>query len=376
MTELFPQDKADRIRRKAKEFGLNLIGFAQALPPLRAEFFVRWLEEGRAGTMTYLNRTAARRCDPRIAFEGARTIIVAGESYYSGMLPDKIRSDPSRGIIASYAWGKDYHIVLTEKLKRLADFVEELFPNAKNICYTDAGPILERDFGEQAGLGFIGKNTMLIAPRMGSFFFLGEILTTAILTETTLQIGQSCGSCTRCLQACPTKALVSPYEMDPRLCVSYLTIEYKGIIPRELRAKIGNRIFGCDDCQIYCPWNERFSVLSQEPGYSGTLERQAPRLDDLARLTKEQFESRFADSAVLRPGWAAFLRNVSVALGNWHHEHAYKPLELLAHFPNPIVRLHAAWALSQTPDDKARRLLKSISENDADDSVRAEAAFV
>jgi epoxyqueuosine reductase len=369
------QDAAQAVIQRAAELGLDRIGFAPASSPPRAEFFRRWLAEGRAGTMTYLNRSAERRSDPQKVLGGARTVIVAGQSYFTEKLPPEVRTDPSRGVIAAYAWGEDYHTVLLEKLKQLAEAITRLCPGTASTCHVDTGPVLERDFAEQAGLGFVGKNTLLIAPRMGSLLFLGEILTTAELPLSPAVHMPSCGSCTRCLAACPTGALISPCVLDARLCISYLTIEYKGIIRRELRGLMGNHIFGCDDCQDCCPWNNRFATVTRERAYYGGRERQAPPLSELAGLTEREFRIRFSGSAVLRAGGAAFLRNAAVALGNWRDEAATEPLSRLSRSPSALVRLHAAWALGQTPGATARKLLEAMAAHDSDSSVREEATW-
>ena len=376
MKALSAQDAAKAVLQQARELGLDRLGFAPASPPPRALFVRQWLAEGRAGTMTYLNRTVERRVDPQKVLRGARTVIVAGQSHFTEKLAPEACSDPSRGVIAAYAWGKDYHDVLLDKLKRLARRIEEVCPGALTACYTDTGPVLERDFAELAGLGFVGKNTLLIAPRMGSLLFLGEILTTAELPTTPAVRMPSCGSCTRCLTACPTGALISPYVLDARLCISYLTIEYKGIIPRELRSRMGNHVFGCDDCQDCCPWNDRLATVTREPAYHCGRERQAPPLSELAGLTEEEFRTRFSGSAVLRAGYACFLRNVAVALGNWRNEAATESLLPLARSSSALVRLHSAWALGQTPGGKARGLLEEMAADDSDSSVREEAARV
>jgi len=375
MKALSSQDAAQAVIQQAAELGLDRVGFAPASPPPRTEFFRRWLSEGRAGTMTYLNRSAERRSDPQKVLGGARTVIVAGQSYFTEKLPPEVRADPSRGVIAAYAWGKDYHEILLDKLKRLAGRIEEVCPDARNVCYTDTGPVLERDFAELAGLGFVGKNTLLIAPRMGSLLFLGEILTTAELPPSPAMHMPSCGSCTRCLAACPTRALISPCVLDARLCVSYLTIEYKGVIPRELRSLMSNHVFGCDDCQDCCPWNDRFATVTREAAYHGSIEQKAPPLSELAGLTEGGFRARFRGSAVLRPGYACFLRNVAVALGNWRNEAAAEALAGLAGCASALVRLHAVWALGQTPGGKAQGILGEMIAHDSDSSVREEAAW-
>jgi len=368
-------DPAAAIAHLARQLNLDIVGFTPVLPPVRADLYLRWLADGRAATMSYLARSAERRADPRQVMPAARTVISLAESYFTGLLPEDARRDPSRGIIAAYAWGRDYHDVLREKLEKIAAFVRDLAPNTQAKCFVDSGPVLEKGIAEQAALGFIGKNTLLISPRIGSMLFLGEIFTTLDLPATSRRPMPTCGTCTRCLEACPTRALLSPYVLDASRCISYLTIEHKGVIPRELRPLIGNHVFGCDDCQNCCPWNERFSSLTHETVYRGGRERQAPPLVELAGMTEPEFRVRFAGSAVLRPGYMAFLRNVAVALGNWRSEGALEPLAGLVRCDSPVVRLHAAWALGRTPGIKARLLLEGVAAQDADTSVRVEAEW-
>ena len=360
------------IETQAKERGFDRLGFAPAAPPARAEFFKNWLAEGKAGTMTYLHRSAERRTDPQRVLPGVRTIISVAQSYFTGKLPVEIRNDPSRGLIASYAWGKDYHDVLLAKLIELAKFVEELAPGHATKSYVDTGHILERDHGARAGLGFIGKNTLLISPQIGSTFFLGEILTTLDLPPSPPVRMPSCGSCTRCLDVCPTHAFPTAYVLDSTLCISYLTIEYRGIIPRQLRAKMSNHIFGCDDCQDCCPWNQRFSKETGEPSYRALLDRQAPRLNELAALTDAQFRERFFGTAVLRTRHSGFLRNVAIALGNWGSEEALESLEGLLRSEDPLVRTHAVWAVAQSRFSRADNILRRLDKKEANENVRAE----
>jgi epoxyqueuosine reductase len=375
MKPLSAQDAAQAVIQQAAELGLDRVGFAPASPPPRAQFIRRWLTEGLAGTMTYLNRSVERRVDPQKVLGGARTVIVAGQSYFSEKLSPDVRRNLSRGVIAAYAWGRDYHTVLLEKLKQLADTITRLCPGTASTCYVDTGPVLERNFAELAGLGFVGKNTLLIAPRMGSLLFLGEILTTAELPLAPAVRMPSCGSCTRCLEACPTGALISPCVLDARLCISYLTIEYRGIIPRELRGLMGNHIFGCDDCQDCCPWNDRFATVTREPAFHGIREQKAPPLSELAGLTEGEFRTRFRGSAVLRSGWVCFLRNAAVALGNWQNEAATESLRRLSRSSSSLIRMHAAWALGQTPGATARKLLEEMAAHDSDAAVREEATW-
>jgi epoxyqueuosine reductase len=365
--------RKEAIIGRAVDLELSLIGFAQAEPPARADFFRAWLADGKAGTMTYLHRSADRRVNPRLIMPDAQTVICVAVPYFSGWLPDAVRNDPARGIISCYAAGPDYHDRLFSRISELAQFVETLVPGTQTKCYADTGPILERDFAERAGLGFIGKNTLLIAPHAGSLLFLGEILTTLSLPPTHLQTMPSCGSCTRCLEVCPTHALPVPYVLDSNLCISYLTIEYKGIIPRELRNKIGNHLFGCDDCQTCCPWTQRFSALTHVSEWKNNTQRQAPLLNDLAYMTEHDLHKRFTGTPVLRAGYIGFLRNVAIALGNWKSESALVGLSYLLNHSSSLVRVHAVWAVGQISCLKSKELLQTATL-DAETAVREEAA--
>jgi epoxyqueuosine reductase len=397
------QNLESAITAKAHAMGLK-IGFASANAPLRIEQYRKWVEEGKAGTMTYLNRSVERRANPELVLPSVKSVISIAQSYFTGGVPTEVKHDPSRGLIASYAWGKDYHDTLLAKLEELAGFIRSVVRDREvagiieTKCYVDTGHILERDFGEAASLGFIGKNTMLIQPDTGSFFFLGEILTTLELEPTPREPMPNCGSCTRCLNVCPTYALPAEYILDSNLCISYLTIEYKGVIARELRSKMGNHIFGCDDCQDCCPWN-RFAgknhppyppasrgedsrrVESPDSTATANLEirrcepfdTKVPKLTDLAMMTEVEFQSRFAGSAVLRAKYEGFMRNVAIALGNWGSEEAIASLEHLSSQESPLIRLHAVWSLGQIKHERSRRLLREMLE-DRDDAVRREAA--
>jgi epoxyqueuosine reductase len=293
----------------------------------------------------------------------AQSIIVVGLNYYTLDLPGEVKNDPSRGLIARYAWGVDYHDVMTPRLEELAQFVQEesrrtsIPMPVETKVYVDTGPVLERDCALRAGLGFIGKNTCLINPRMGSWLFLGVVITDVTLTPTLSprpspnkgeRVG--CGTCTRCLTACPTNAFPAPHVLDARKCISYLTIELKGSIPVELRPLLGNHIFGCDICQDVCPWPTRFATPTKERSfYPIDLDRAAPKLIDLAQLSEEEFKRRFAGTPLLRTKRRGLLRNVAVALGNWGSSEAREALEMLARDPDPIISEHAQWGLSQQP---------------------------
>ncbi|MBK6766576.1 MAG: tRNA epoxyqueuosine(34) reductase QueG [bacterium] len=331
-------------RCRARALGFDLCGVASATNSPREASVRWWLAEGMAGTMTYLNRSVERRVNPGLVLPGVKSIISVGQSYFTGFLPDEVRRDPSRGLIASYAWGDDYHVLMGHALGELAAFVESI-GECKTKAYVDMGPVLEREVAERAGLGFVGKNTLLIHPKMGSQLFLGQILTTLDLSPSSPLCMPSCGSCTRCLDICPTHAFPSAYVLDSRLCISYLTIEYRGSIPLELRGKMGNHVFGCDDCQTCCPWVNRFSTVTRQQAYNNVIERKAPQLTALARLSESEFQVMFSGSPVLRPKYEGFMRNVAVALGNWRSLEARDAIEPLLKHESALVREHAEWAV-------------------------------
>ena len=355
----------ERIKARATELGFDLVGVAPAGVAPHADAYADWVASGMMGEMAYLARDPDRRSDLRRILPDAQCIIVVGLNYYTIDLPDDVKHDPSRGLMARYAWGVDYHDVMTPRLEDLARFVREESRRAGTLravpvetkVYVDTGPVLERDWALLAGLGFIGKNTCLINPRMGSWLFLGVVITDAALTPSPspkMGEGRGCGTCTRCLTACPTNAFPAPHVLDARKCISYLTIELKGSIPVELRPLMGNRIFGCDICQDVCPWPTRFAAPTKERSFYPAqwpsaidLDHAAPRLIDLAQLSEEDFKQRFAGTPILRAKRHGLLRNVAVALGNWGSPEAREALKKLANDPDPLIAEHAAWGLSQ-----------------------------
>jgi epoxyqueuosine reductase len=352
------------IKEKAYDLGFDLIGIAPAERALHAEAYRRWLAQGYAAEMNWLARDPQRREDPRHLFPNARSVVVVGLSYFVLEPPADLWNDPSRGRIARYAWGLDYHDILLPRLRELGDFIEKEAGHPFNQrAYVDTGPVLERDFAAQAGLGFIGKNTLLIQPGLGSYLFLGEILVDLKLEydEPASDGGASCrtgpsgeskrvstcGHCTRCLTICPTHAFPVPYILDSRRCISYLTIEHKGFIPLELRPLLGNWIFGCDVCQEICPWVRRYSRPTRENFLSYAPEQVAPRLVDLMALDGAAFRARFKSSPIQRAKRQGLLRNVAVALGNWGSPEAIPILEQALEDPEPLIREHAAWAIER-----------------------------
>jgi len=331
------------VKRLAAECGFELAGIAPAEPLLAdSERYLDWVNRRFAGAMGYLtDRRATIRTDPRLLLAGARSIISVGK-LYNGPEPYSTEAGGREtGWISRYAWGEDYHQILRRGLEKLA---ERLGPDHEFKICVDTAPLLERSYAREAGLGWIGKNTCLINQEHGSWFFLGEILTSLDI-EPDVPQPDRCGTCTRCIDACPTQAILPDgYELDARRCISYFTIELHGSSPVEMRRGIGRHVFGCDICQDVCPWNREAPVTS-EPAF--VPRHFAPPLEDLAALTEDDFRERFGASPVLRAKYSGFLRNVAIAMGNSGEEKFRRPLEKLAHFPNEIVAEAARWAMER-----------------------------
>lgn len=363
-------DLREQVRAQALALGFELCRFAPAETPVHADALRHWLSEGRAGEMTYLERNADKRCDPQAVLPGAKTVIVLALNYYQGAASEArpsvsvLDANPAKtdapgpesalpaadtvslgapGRIARYAWGDDYHSLLDQKLAELARFLGGL--GGRQKCYVDTGPVLERDHAAAAGIGWQGKSTMLLNSKLGTWFFLAEILTTLEFSAD-LSVPNRCGKCTRCLDACPTGALTSSHQLDARRCISYLTIELKGSIPLELRPLLGNRIYGCDDCLEACPWN-RFAQVSRESTFALPPEIAEMRLRDYLELTEERFRALFRRSPIKRTKRRGLLRNVCVALGNVGTVDDLPSLERACADPEPIIAEHAHWAIAQ-----------------------------
>jgi len=355
------------IRQYALELGFDVCRFTSAVPPESALRFQRWLADGKNGEMAYLQRNAEKRVDPQCVLPGAATIVTLAASYATArscecMIPgrasaqlegadsklDSQRSQRNRptGIVARYARFTDYHQVLEDRLKDLVKYIGRVGGvGARSLGYVDTGPFLERDIAQRAGLGFVGKHTNLINRRLGNWFFIAEVITTLQLQED-LPEKNRCGSCTRCITACPTAAITAPFQLDARRCISYLTIELKGSIPVELRAAIGNRIFGCDDCLVVCPWN-RFARESNLMKQHARPELAEPDLIELLALDDEGFQRCFAGTPILRIRRRGLLRNVCVALGNTGAVAALPALQQAAKEPDTLIAEHARWATEQ-----------------------------
>jgi epoxyqueuosine reductase len=352
----------ERIKQRAIELGFHVVGIGPAGRSRHADAFLRWIESGYAAEMSWMARDPERRMDASLVLPGSAAVIVVGLSYFVGDPPSDLWDDPSRGRIARYAWGRDYHKVMTPMLKDLADFVRtEAGSHTATRFYVDTGPVLERDLAAGAGLGFVGKNTLLIRPGYGSYLLLGEVLTTAELTpdppanddfahweppDGDGRVG-TCGGCRRCLDRCPTGAFPHPYVLDSRRCISYWTIEHRGSIPPAWRPRLENWIFGCDLCQSVCPWVKRIEPPEEPASAAFPPEDCAPPLLELLALDEETFRRRFRGTPVLRAKRRGLLRNVAVALGNWGHPDAAPALKAAAKDPDPLIRSHAGWALAR-----------------------------
>ena len=381
-------DLRNAIREEGFRLGFSAVGFAPPRLPGAGGRFKEWLAGGNHGTMHWMARDPARRSDAASIRSGngdparktERTVIACGLNYYAG---SPASAPPGGGVISQYARGEDYHRVLDSKLRALAAFAEagaveagllsERPPGARRRIPTlvDHGPLLEKAFAERAGLGWVGKHSNVIATRGSSWFFLGEILFPVDLPPDDPHPNH-CGTCTRCMAACPTDAIVEPYVVDSRRCISYLTVELRGPIPVEFRRAIGNRIFGCDDCQDVCPWN-RFAGKAEEPRLAASADGlHTETLVDLLQLTPEEFRARTRRSAIRRAGYAGFLRNVAVALGNGGGPGAFEALEAALDHPEPLVRGHAAWGLAQVDPADARPVLAARLARETDAGVRSE----
>jgi epoxyqueuosine reductase len=347
------------IRRHALELGFDACRFTTAVPPQSAAHFERWLAARQHGEMGYLQRNAHKRVDPRQVLPGAESIICLAASYeVSSLRPERsgqeersgipraLLRSASSGVIARYGRFDDYHEVLGNRLKSLADFVDRLGgTDTRSLWYVDTGPLLERDLAQRAGLGFVGKHTNLISRTLGNWIFLAEILTTLELEPDPPEINR-CGSCARCLDACPTRAITGPFQLDARLCISYLTIELKGPIPVALRPAIGNRIYGCDDCLAVCPWN-RFAREGKLMRQHARPDLEQPDLIEILSLDDAGFRKRFAGTPILRTKRRGLLRNVCVALGNVGDVTALTALQRSTDDSEPLIAEHARWAIEQ-----------------------------
>jgi epoxyqueuosine reductase len=335
------------VKRFGRELGFTKLGVAATKLDADEQHLKRWLERGRHGTMTYMERHGAKRSRPAELVPGTVTVVSARMDYWPAAARDgrATLEDPQLGYVARYALGRDYHKVLRQRLRRLADRIAAHIGPFGYRVFVDSAPVLEKALAREAGLGWIGKHSNLL-DRDGSWFLLGELYTDLPLPPDS-RIGEHCGSCRACIDVCPTKAIVAPYEVDARLCISYLTIELRGPIPEALRPAIGNRIFGCDDCQLHCPWN-KFARPTSVGDFAVRHGLDHSGLIELFAWSEAEWESRTAGSALRRAGYVGWLRNIAVALGNAPADgRVVTALEARADDPSPIVREHVHWALAQ-----------------------------
>jgi epoxyqueuosine reductase len=363
-------EERESLRAEALALGFLQVGFAAADPPRHSRAFLDWLDRDMHGEMGWMARPDAveRRLDPRFALPGCRTLVMVTMSYAPASEPVHPASEPltpgvgsdsgenCRAIVARYAAGRDYHLEFEERLSRLADRLKERWPEAGVKSYVDYGPVLERDHAQRAGLGWVGKNTMLIHPEFGSWTLIGELLTTREIPPDDPFTADRCGTCARCIEACPTGAIVEPRRLDARLCISYLTIELKGPIPVSLRRAIGTRIFGCDICQEVCPWNHGASTGSlPAESWGGPVPPDAMEswAEELLDLSEAEFRSRYDETVFARPGRDGLLRNLCVGLGNGGRPSSMPILLRCFEGESALVREHAAWAIGRLDADRA-----------------------
>lgn len=366
----------DRLKAEARRLGFDLVGIAPAVTPAGYSRLCAWLDDGHAGDMGYMERHRDTRGHPDSVLPNVRSVVMAAMNYYTS------RSDPSLrpglvddatpvGRISTYAWGDDYHKLLRCRLDELFAWVKRETPGCQGRAVVDTAPLLERDFARLAGLGWFGKNTMLLNKRLGSWFFLGALLLDIELKPDPPHETSHCGTCTACLDACPTQAFPEPSVLDARRCISYLTIELRAPIPTELRAPLGDWIFGCDVCQTVCPWNRK-APSSPEPTFQPRPGLDAPALIELLHLTPEQFRARFRGTTLTRPRRSGFLRNVAIALGNSGDSRAVPALSQALSDAEPLVRGAAAWALGRLRTVEALASLRERLRHETDATVRQE----
>ena len=341
-----PPLNAAQIKAHALALGFHLVGIAPAGRLPEADFYRSWLANGYAGEMRYLSAHLEKRENARLLFPPARSVIVCGLSYHAAPMSPVAPENPLQGRIARYAWGADYHTVVKAKLAALLESIRKTAPRPveAQIC-VDTAPLSERVYGKYAGLGWLGKNSCLINQRYGSWFFLGEILLNLDL-ECDAPVADRCGTCTRCLAACPTQALVAPQMLDARRCLSYLTIELKNSIPAEFRKALGNRVFGCDCCQEACPWNHK-AIIPESSAFAARAELCQPDLAWLLTLSAETFNTVFRNNPVKRAKLRGLLRNTAIAIGNSGNPAFISLLANLHEQADPLVQPHIAWALQQ-----------------------------
>lgn len=369
-----PENLAKALKTRARELGFPLVGITSPEPPDHLDVYQRWLDRGHHGEMQYMARPRARtaRADPTFLMPDCRSILVLGALYEPA--PADQPPDRTPGQVAAYAVGDDYHDVLIERLGRLSEYINDITEGeVSSRAYTDSGPILERELAQRAGLGWIGKNTMLINPQVGSYFFLAVLLLSIELPVDEPMRSDHCGSCTRCLEACPTACILPDRTIDASRCISYLTIELHGEIPLDLRKQMDDWIFGCDVCQQVCPWNNRFAESPADPAFQPRSHLEDPDIRSLLRLDTDRYQELLRGSPLKRAKLEGLLRNAAVAAGNSDLAELVPDLAALL-YPghDPAVRGHASWALGQIGGPAAAEHLEQALAVESDAQVRAE----
>lgn len=364
----------DLIQAETQRLGFSLSGVARIAPPSHMATYERWIQAGLHAGMAYLasERALERRANPALILPEAVSLLVVAMRYFS---PDAAPEGPAGealGRVAAYAWGDDYHEVITPRLAELIALLEKHLGRPVTArSYTDTGPILERDFAQMAGMGWSGKNTCFISPKHGSYFLLGESLLDIELEPNSPFNTDQCGSCRRCIEACPTQCIREDRTIESGRCISYLTIENKGPIPPDLRPQIGNWVFGCDICQMVCPWNIRFAKPEGDSALAPRDEVPQPVLRKEIRLTPQEFNRKFRRSPIQRAKRRGYLRNVAVALGNQQDTSSIPDLEhVMDNEPEPLIRAHAAWALGRMRTRRARQALEKAYQQEQEAVVR------
>ncbi len=365
----------DMLQAKAREIGFDVCGVARPkIDPRNQKRLDEFVAGGEYGSMAWMNdpERLPRRRDPEMLWPDVKSVIVLGSNYGPAENPMALLDHPDRAMISVYAKNKDYHDLIKKRLKQLARWLVEQSGGAEQVkVFVDTAPVLEKPLGQASGIGWQGKHTNLVSREFGSWLFLGEVFTTIGFDEATPEVDH-CGSCSKCLSACPTDAFPAPYKLDARKCISYLTIEHDGIIPHEFRKAMGNRIYGCDDCLAACPWN-KFASRTEELAFIPRAELTAPRLADFLELDDEAFRAFFTGSPIKRIGRAKFLRNVLIAAGNSGASNLIARIEGLLEDENALIRASAVWALSQLMTDTAFASLKGTRATlESDPTVQAE----
>ncbi|VAX33011.1 Epoxyqueuosine reductase [hydrothermal vent metagenome] len=365
------QDTVEKVRaieQTATDLGFDGFGISGPDLPKAADRYKRWLAHEYEGKMGYMSRTAEKRSDLNNVLAGIQSVVCLRTNYLPQEKDLRFLDDLDNGDISLYALNEDYHDVLLPKLRQLEEKIHREFPDCQTKVYVDTGPVLEKPLAEQAGLGWIGKHTNLISEGVGSWYFLSEILTDIVL-PLNQPAKDHCGTCRECIDICPTRAIIAPYVLDARRCISYLNIEHKGVIPMQFRRAIGNRIYGCDDCQIVCPWNS-FAVKTDEKAFHA--QEGVRLLIDLIRLDDDGFRNRFRHSPIKRIKRRGFLRNVAIALGNSGNLDAVAPLIEVLGDHEPLIRAHAVWALGELLQEKAPTVLWETLSRESDEIVLTE----